>query len=258
MEPLEKAQEGYCLQISDLAACPECRTGYSHRSEKDAMNHLWDAHCSEAIPPEMRSVSLEEVKGSVITLDQLWSHQCKLSSLKLLRDIKGLCVDIVRLQKDIAYGVSKDGILDSSVYSMPSAFEQSFEDLVQLVVYAAFVAKAACVNANVQQEKTTSSIRLFITSEQTTGVLIRGYTVEKSIIRAQNQLILMASTGDYSSRVGSEAVGPEFIASVIVNNLHGRLHMHTGKDLLTIFRDCLSKLVRTTCIEDTLSTTYSC
>ena len=249
VEPLEKIPEGYSLQLSDLAACSECSTGREYRSEKDAMNHLRDMHYSDGIL-ESAPASLEKVKGSVITLDQLWSHQCKLSSLKLLRDVKDHCVETDKMEKDIAHGVLKDGVLDSSVYRMPSAFVPGFENLVQLVVYAAFVAKAACAKADVQQETSNSSIRLFVSSEQTTRLLILGFGLESSMVRAQHQLILMASTGNHLSRVGFEAIGPESIATVIMNNLQSRLYMNTDKDLLTIFRDCLSKLVRTARIDD--------
>ena len=245
VEPLESVPEGIYLQLTGLASCHECSTWYSYRRRKDAMDHLWENHCSEAISLEKSTASKKKLKESIVKLDQAWSHQCKISSLRLLRDIKSHYVEVVKLQKDVAHGVLKDGTFDSSVYRMPSAVVRSFEYLVQLVVYAAFIADAACARAEAQRGRSVNRLTLFVSSKHAQRMLILGFESENSMMQAQHQLVLMTNTRNNASRVGFEAVGPDFIATMIMNNLHSTLHMSNGQDLLTIFRDCLSKLVRT-------------
>ena len=253
VEPLETAPEGISLQLNDLTVCSECSIWHSYRNEEDAMDHLWDKHCSEERSLEKSISCQEKLKESIVTLDQAWSHQCKISSLRLLRNIKSHCVEIVKLQKGVTYGVLKDGALDASVYRMPTAIVRSFEHLVQLVVYTAFVANAACASAEAQKGRSANSITPFFSSKHTTRILLLGYESEVSMYQAQHQLIRMTNTAENSNPAGFEAIGPEYIASMMMNSLHSKLHMSNNQDLLTIFRDYLSKLVRAQCTTRILS-----
>ena len=244
VEPLETIPEGISLQLTDLTVCSECSTWYSYRNEEDAMNHLWDKHCSEENFLEKSIACQEKLKEGIVTLDQAWSHQCKISSLRLLRNIKSQYVEVVKLQKGVTYGVLRDGAFDSSVYRMPTAIVRSFEHLVLLVVYAAFVADTACARAEAQRRKSANTITSFISSEHTTRLLLLGTEAEISLHQAQHQLVLMANTGKNSNPAGFEAIGPEYVAIMLMTNLHSKLHISNNQDLLTIFRDYLSKLVR--------------
>ncbi|MCJ1314658.1 hypothetical protein MMC25_008340 [Agyrium rufum] len=82
----------------------------------------------------------------------------------------------------------------------------------------------------------------FGNAEHIGHLIYLGYGIESTMLQAQHQLVLMHTGGPISRRIGSEALGTEMIAMLIMKSLHGRLYMSGRQDLIAIFGDYLSKL----------------
>ena len=73
------------------------------------------------------------------------------------------------------------------------------------------------------------------------------FECKDSLLMARNQLLLMVHTADYRESAGFEAIEPEALLAVILNNLLNTSHAKGNLDLTEIYTEHAAKLVRTSC-----------
>jgi hypothetical protein len=152
------------------------------------------------------------------------------------------CIQLRKLKNEIRHGVCVDGKFDDSLYRLPSGLVKAFQRILILVVYVAHTCSAAY--KQYQRSRGDASPLTFIDTYSTHHVEILGYGAEGSFDTAKDDLMLMSGVDDYSRGIAYEAVGPEYVVTLLLNDLFARTNAEDALDLHRTYREYATRLVR--------------
>ena len=224
-----------------LEWCRRCSGRHKYRSITDAENHLRREHFHHS-----PSIQDDILRQWIVDSEQLWRYQRRVDGQQVLKQILEHCVNLQEFKKELCHGVTSSGTFDRSTYRMPASLVNAFKRISSLVIYSSFVARSAHRTSKTYED-IDSAPNSFIGGEY--GLLMhrltyRGLAAEESMKDAKDHLMLMNQAHDYSESIGYEAVGPEFIMSLVMGDLCRRTNFQNGLELIKIYQEYASKLVR--------------
>ena len=220
-------------------SCETCQEGHEYDTLADAVRHL----VGHPYPEQLAEMAKWEpdVERWVVKVTDLPFHMLQMDCEKLLKTVKDHCYHLRKQQQEIRQGVCKDGIFDFATYMLPLGLVTAFKRILMLVTYSAYMASVAY--KNFKEWSLVSVATSYIDPDHKQHLIVLGYGAEGALDDAKSHLILMSRTGDYSHGIGYEAVGPEYVVSLLLGDLCGRTNGVEALHLLNFYQLHSSSLV---------------
>jgi hypothetical protein len=219
-----------------FVGCEDCRKRTRYRTTSQALEHLRQHHFLS------QPVTTDELKRWIAHTRQLWDYQICADAQRLIDTMLQHCIQLQMLKNEICHGVCVDGKFADSLYSLPSGLVKAFQRILILIIYVAHT----CSVAYKQYERSHSDTPplTFVDLYYTHHIEILGYGAEGSFDTAKDDLLLMSGADDYSRGIAYEAVGPEYVVLLLLNDLLARTNAEDALNLHKIYREYAMRLVR--------------
>ena len=224
------------LPTEFIADCESCRTRTKYRTTSQALEHLRQHHFVS------QPVSTDELKQWIANTQHLWDYQICADAQKLIDTMLQHCIQLQMLKDEIRHGVCVDGKFVDSLYSLPSGLVKAFQRILILIVYVAHTCSVAY--KQYERSRGDASPSTFIDIYYTHHIEILGYGAEGSFDTAKDDLLLMSGADDYSRGIAYEAVGPEYVVLLLLNDLLARTNAEEELRLHKTYREYAMRLVR--------------
>lgn len=233
----------------ELYRCRSCRAGVGYQSYDEALGHLLQVH--------FQGVSIDEADLRVwIKHAQEIRHDEKVNEGEKLIDV---CIGHIekscRTGEQIAEGVgTMSGIQGRQPipWNLPSTLVQSFEQVMLFILAAGHVSRQVhrqCMEWNPGKEEVDgarlSGYRKLLSDLGKMG--------ERSMQRAQQDVILLVRTGKAPGTIGCATAGPRYIVLLLCKQLMTRPIYDKRKTRATqLYEDFVSRMVSATLTTQTL------
>jgi hypothetical protein len=216
--------------------CMPCREKMRYPTMDRAVEHLRQRHFPS------QPVASDELKRWVAASQRLWDYQICADAQTLIGTMLQHCTQFRILKNEIRDGVCVDGNFDASLYSLPSGLVKAFQRILILIVYVAHT--CAIAYKRYESSRNNTSPLTFIDIYYIHHIENLGYKAEESFDTAKDDLMLMSGAGDYSRGIAHEAVGPEYIVMLLLNNLITRTNAEDALNLHRTYQEYAMRLVR--------------
>lgn len=159
-----------------------------------------------------------------------------------LRVLKRCCAHLFNVQtefREIRDGVSTDEKVHQARYRLPKALVVSFQRLIMLLVYVIYVLELVPkkLTARWEPEDDREYIKAY------NHMMLLGSGAEINMETGKLNLLQMIRLEDYTQSVSCVAVGPEYILSMVMDNLHRGIDC---RDLVDVYKKWAEKLASST------------
>lgn len=219
-------------RIEDCTDCAADNKIYKTRQE--ALDHL-SKHCNAGSDLSLLSAHwIMDVESHNIFLHRK-------EGLNIIDDINDCFTQLERLALQIKYGVSENGKFDRDTYRIPSCLVDAFERMFMKVILCADMASITCCNLEIQDGKAVPPASLRRSLLRASKYF--GCQAEESMHEAKKQIAMMSCTSGQSDIVSYAAVGPEFVLSILMNDLRYKDSASNRVNLVELYQNYILKLV---------------
>lgn len=217
----------------EFSSCDECSNTHIYRFETEALEHLRQVH----FRPENESSDTPSTAELKHWIKRVYRLNIERQAEEQLRVLTRCCQHLFNLQtasREIRDGVSTDDKAHQARYRLPKALVESFQRLVMLLIYAFHVLELISKNCD---RSASSPWEYEDDLEYTTAydhMVFIGMGAEVNMERGKLDLLQMIRLEDYTQSVSYEAVGPEYILSMVMQNLQGGLNC---TDLVDVYKE---------------------
>lgn len=221
-----------------FSSCDECISNRVYRSKSEAFEHLRQMHFRPA-----DNASTQELGHWIKKVDRLSVERCAAEQLRVLRRC---CQHLFNLQtesREIRDGVSTDDKVHQARYRLPKALVESFQRLVMLLIYVAHVLEVISKNSErwLGPRWEAEDDKEYVTARD--HMVFIGSGAEVNMEQGKLDLLQMIRLEDYTQSVSYEAVGPEYILSMVMFNLQRGVNC---TNLVEVYKEWAERLVSST------------
>lgn len=219
-----------------LDTCSKCKGRFSYKNDIDASNHLISDHFeADRVPPS----------GDVKLWIKKYHPRCdKRRCEEHLRILKICCNHLNVIHKvveEIRDGVCTVGTGHNRRYRLPKALVEAFRKLILFLVYTSHVLEMITEHSGSWTHPDWSLRDDPDVSDEISYLQSLGYAIEETVDKGKLDLTLMIRTQDYTQSIKRhEAVGPQYILAMVLNNLQRGVKCN---DLLDIYKEYIERLV---------------
>ncbi|KAH8802972.1 hypothetical protein F5884DRAFT_903578 [Xylogone sp. PMI_703] len=206
--------------------------------ERTAFEHLRQVHFKSE-NGAFETPSTSELERLVKRVDR---RSVERRAEEQLRVLKRCCQHLLNLQmesREIRDGVSTDDKVHQARYRLPKALVTSFQRLVMLLIYTAHVLDVIVKNSEGWLSTHWESENDHEYMKAYDHMIFLGSGAEVNMEQGKLDLLQMIRLQDYTKSVSYEAVGPEYILSMVMHNLQGGINC---KDLIDVYKEWAERL----------------
>jgi hypothetical protein len=234
------------LLTKPFVECNVCQHRTAYRTLSDAQTHLFTDHFELNI--EERHVVSSHWIASSIQYPYYIRHT---DGHAILDRLQYHLEELERLSGEIRSGVCTGGVFDRESYRIPSALVEAFGRILVMVLHAASVAESVC-NSCDKHDQSDMPVS-FIDEERFEMVSHLGFQAETAMHEARKQLMLMACTDDVADAVSYEALSPDFVLVLVLDEIHNHVaYRNTTGSVLAVYQDYIAELVSVAILSDQL------
>lgn len=222
----------------EFLTCDECSGNRVYVKKAEIMDHLRDVH----FLPESGSSdkpSATEMGHWIKSVDRLSAERCAAEQLRVLKRCRQHLLNLQTESREIRDGVSTNDKAHQARYRLPKALVEAFQRLVMLLIYTLHVFEVITNKSgrwNIYRWESEDDGEY---TEAYEHMIFLGTGAEVNMEYGKLDLLQMIRLEDYTQSVSCEAVGPEYILSMVMQNLQGGINC---TDLVDVYKEWTERL----------------